>query len=143
MFLILRGGGFGWLAVRIFGDAIPSADLFYSNITFTSALQKPHDGIKPDLSLICSIISYYFYISEQKNYYAYISIVSLVILMFFYPYYIISYALIVGVYTLRQSYIHKTLYPSTYFIIGMILAGITAVNSYFSIIQSGFSHGHG
>ena len=43
--LVTRGGGFGWLMVNLFGDKIFSADLFYSGITFSSALQKAHEGL--------------------------------------------------------------------------------------------------
>lgn len=138
MFLVLRGGGFGWLAVRMFGDAIPSSDLFYSNVTFTSALQKPHDGIGT-LALITSILTYYFYIVQHKNVYAYVSIVSLILLMFFYPYYIVSYVIIVGAYSLQRSFMQKSIRPSSYFLLAASVASIVAMYSYVSITQSGFS----
>ncbi len=138
VFLVLRGGGFGWLCVKLFGDAIPSADLFYSNITFTSALQKPHDGIGT-LALVVTMLMYFLYISRKKPLYAYMSTLSLVILMFFYPYYMLSYGLIVGAYVGYMSVRSQKYAISVPFIMNMIIAAIIAVFSYISIKQSGFS----
>ncbi len=138
LFLVMRGGGFGWLCVKIFGDSIPAADIFYSNITFTSALAKAHDGLGT-LFLILSLTSFYFFLLEKRRKFALLSGISLNVLMVFYPYYILSYVGVIGVYSAYYVLKHKTYWFLPMLISIILTSGFVLILLFVNIQQSGFS----
>lgn len=101
IFIITLGGGFGWLTQNF----IDAADTSITGFTFHSSFQRAHEGIGMSLYFI-ALISFYLFTKVTKNdvkkkYKLWIvSLTALLALTFFYPYYLISYLAILGVYIL-------------------------------------------
>jgi hypothetical protein len=134
MFLVPLGGGFGWLLQ----DKIISADLAYSGIRFSTALQRAHEGIGTLLYVVA--VSMYFYVfRESKIKSAVISFIAAYLLIIFYPYYIVNYVAIVGLYTLYYSFKHKSFKHVWLVVIHGAIIIIGCLLYYFHLSQSGFS----
>ncbi len=97
LFIFLFGGGFGWQ----FFNVISSADISVTGFTSISQLQRPHEAIGVTLYFISLV---FFYKALTKKWYLFnlISLLSLLLLIFFYPYYFLSYFLICGLYSLLK-----------------------------------------
>ena len=101
IFIITLGGGFGWLTQNF----IDAADTSITGFTFHSSFQRAHEGMGMSLYFI-ALISFYLFTKVTKNdvkkkYKLWIvSLTALLALTFFYPYYLISYLAILGVYIL-------------------------------------------
>lgn len=97
LFFIIFGGGLGWL----FFPNFQSADLYITGFTFISQLQRAHEAFGISLYLT-SLVCFYLFTLNKKIRFNIISLCSLIILIVFYPYYIFSYILICGSYSLLK-----------------------------------------
>ena len=138
MFLVTRGGGFGWLSFVTFGQQLIPADLAYSAVTFTSALQRAHEGIGTIL-LVLAIMSLYFYLQKQTRNRGIVSFLSVVFLMLFYPYYILSYAVIAGIYAGYFIFRKKNFKFLPLLTVNLAVSGIVIFVYYLNIKSSGFA----
>ena len=113
-FLIALGSGLGWL---VFPNMSP--DLLMSGFTFTGAFQRPHEAISIILYLL-SLILYYLGSSKKKTRLTLLSGLVSLILVFFYPYYVLSYSVICGLYALYLYIKSRHLYPIFYLLCNLI-----------------------
>jgi len=113
-FLIATGGGLGWL---IFPNQSP--DLFTTGFTFATAFQRPHEAIGSILYLF-SLIVFYLGNSKQQPKLVFLSGLASFALIFIYPYYILSYSVICGLYTLYFYIKSRHTYPIFYLICNLI-----------------------
>ena len=93
--LIALGGGLGWL----FFPQLKSADIFITGLTFTSHFQRPHEALGVIFYLF-SLILFFKAATLKKIKFNLLSLGALFPLIFFYPYYFLSYLLICGLYSL-------------------------------------------
>lgn len=117
LFLIALGGGLGWL----FFPNVFSSDLYMTGFTFQSHFQRPHEALGITFYLL-SLIG--FYIAANKSSYRLnlISLISLCLIVFFYPFYLLSYGLICGFYCFYLIlYNHKK--PFIMLLINIFFAG--------------------
>lgn len=98
LILISLGGGLGWL----FFPQTPSADLFMTGFTFLSHFQRAHEGLGIIFYLL-SLTLFYLAAIKEKLSLNLLSLFFLILLLFFYPYYLLSYTLIGGLFTI---YLH-------------------------------------
>lgn len=98
LFLITTGGGVG----GFFFPQFKSADIFMTSFTFTSSFQRAHEAVGVILYLI-ALATFYLAINQKKFIFSAISIISLSGLVVIYPYYLLSYFLIVGIYSLYKK----------------------------------------
>lgn len=115
MVLVALGGGFGW----VFPDGLTSADTYITSFTLMSSFQRSHEGIGT-LLYIGGLMFYYFAVQAVQNkyrsLYLSISFVFLLLLIVFYPYYLLVYALVAGLYTLIAVKRHeKQMYLLTWY----------------------------
>lgn len=94
LFLIIFGGGLGWL----FFPKTASADLFITGFTFVSSFQRPHVAI--GIILYLYLLVSYFRDSEKKRKFSILSLIACLFLVIYYPYYLLSYFFICGLYGL-------------------------------------------
>ena len=94
LFLIVFGGGLGWL----FFPKTASADLFITGFTFVSHFQRPHEAI--GIFLYLYLLVSYFYDSEKERKFSFLPLLACMLLVVYYPYYLLSYFLICGLYGL-------------------------------------------
>lgn len=90
LILISLGGGLGWMLTKF-----APADLFASSFTTRTAFQRPHEAIGT-LLYISSLIFFLFFLLRKRVFFAILSFFSLLFLILFYPYYILSYGIITG-----------------------------------------------
>lgn len=94
--LVSLGGGLGFL-----GGKISSADISDSSFTFYSTFQKPHEAVAV-ACYILSLVLIFKFVTGKKQ--AVIKILPIIILLlvtvFIYPYFVLSYLLIVGIFIL-------------------------------------------
>lgn len=98
--LICLGGGFGFVN---FPNIIP-ADMTYLHPTFFVTLQKSHEAIAI-FCFILALVNFYFYILEKrrlKTKQVLSILIPLLISVFIYPFFAISFFLITGMYLLIQ-----------------------------------------
>jgi hypothetical protein len=110
LFLVPLGGGLGWV---FFPKAI-LPDIGMTPFTFTSTFQKPHEV----LAVTFWILSYYFFyrgISRNNLKSTVISALISNLLVFFYPFFLLSYYLINGIFCLIISVKNKVKQPLLYF----------------------------
>ena len=118
LLLIALGWGAGWL----FFPNISSADLYMTGFTFQSHFQRPHEALGIIFYLL-SLIG--FYLSANKSSYRlnFFSLMPLVLLVFFYPFYLLSYGLICGSYSVYLLFYHHKK-PFIMLFINISLAGL-------------------
>ncbi len=92
---IALGGGVGWL----FFPNFQSSDLYITGFTFASQFQRPHEAFGIIFYLL-SLVSFYLATKEETRKWLVFSLISLGFLVIFYPYYLASFAIIAGLYSL-------------------------------------------
>lgn len=119
LFLVCTGGGLGWM----FFPTIESSDLFMTGFTFHSQFQRGHEGFGILLYLLSLVLSYQGI--RTKTFIPLIfSLLTSCLLVVFYPYYLISIALICGVFALRKISQSQEYLPYTVvFIINLFVTG--------------------
>lgn len=95
LFLTSLGGGVGWL----FFPNLQFSDLFMTGFTFTSHFQRPHEALGIIFYLL-SLVLFYLATIKKSFFLNFTSLISLIALIFFYPFYLLSYFLIAGSYSL-------------------------------------------
>lgn len=99
LILISLGGGLGWL----FSSSGQSADINIPGITFFSSFQKPHEAVVAIL-YIFSLVFYFLSVKQRSHILNLCSLVSLLLLIPFYPYRLLNYFLICGLFALVYSH---------------------------------------
>lgn len=120
--LISLGGGVGWLTFPNF----PSSDLFMTGFTFSSHFQRSHEALGIILYLLSLVL---FYKSTERNDRRLIifSAASSAFLMLFYPFYLLSVALICGLYALVIYFRDGKKYPFVTLLFSLIPASVIAM----------------
>lgn len=108
LFLIIFGGGFG------------SADLYVTSFTFVSQFQRAHEAIGIILYLI-SLVCFYLFVTYKKVRFNIFSLLSLTVLIFFYPYYIFSYILICGTFSLLKFLRNNDKIPIKFLLLNSVI----------------------
>lgn len=132
--LISLGGGLGWLFVNKFY----SADLFITSFTFTSAFQRPHEAVGI-LLYMTSLILFSFSVQRINLVVNVFTLFTLFLLVFYYPYYILSYAIISGIYTLTIVNKKGSLQPVFTLGIDLFLSSLLAFFYLAHLKSSGFT----
>lgn len=120
--MISLGGGLGWM----FFPTVQSSDLFMTGFTFTSHFQRAHEG----LAVIFYLLTFgFFYLAVEKRSLIFnlFSLASLSLLALFYPFYILSFALVGGLYSFTVYLRREETFPLTYFSASLITGGITSL----------------
>lgn len=92
------GGGLGWL----FSSSGQSADINIPGVTFFSSFQKPHEALAAIL-YISSLILYFLSVKKQRPLLNLFSLILLLLLIPIYPYRLLSYFLICGLFAVIYS----------------------------------------
>lgn len=95
---ICLGGGFGFFLY----PKLQSADLAMTSFTFQSTFQRPHEAIGL-IFYISSLICFYLLFIQQTKKYLILTTSSLLISLLFYPYYILSFFAIAGVFLFLKN----------------------------------------
>lgn len=134
LFLTSLGGGLSWYLPSKF----TSSDLYVTGFTFTSAFQRPHVAIGT-LLYLSSLILFYRLTQSNRLLFSHISLFCLFLLVFFYPYYLLSYFLICVLYIVfsRRKTIHSK--ALTCLILNLILVGLLTLFYLKHLQQSGFT----
>lgn len=119
LFLISLGGGAGWL----FFPKIPSADLFMTGFTFLSHFQRAHEGLGVIFYLL-SLIFFYLGVVKVKQLFYLFSLVFLLLLIPFYPYYLLSYFLINGLFSGYHFIKTEQAKPLQYLVGNLLINGL-------------------
>lgn len=114
--LIALGGGIGWL----FFPGFQSSDLFITGFTFVSHFQRPHEALGI-LLYMTALAAFYIGASKVKFLFNLLSLASLLLLVLFYPYYIVSYFLICGFYSLVLRLKNGNKEGAFYLLINMVI----------------------
>lgn len=129
LFFILFGGGFGWILT----GPIESADAFMTGFTFHSAIQRGHEAIGT-LLYLASLVTLFLSVTKRKKYVA-IFMFSSLLLLIFYPYYLLSIGIIGILFFLTQKSKKQTLL----FLLGWFsILGILSIFYYMHLKNSGF-----
>ena len=132
MLLVSLGGGFGWM----FKDGFKSADTFVTSFTMMSSFQRAHEGVGT-LFYVCSLMFYYFAtqtpFSSRRVQYLAVSTISLITLILFYPYYLLIFALVTGIFTFTHVQIGER--QRSIFIWTSVTIGISTILSLFYLIH--------
>lgn len=128
LLLTSLGGGFGF--------AFPSlgllADLSIPGVTFLSNFQKPHEGLA-GLLYMSSLILFFLTATKRQKSFLILSCFALLLLIPFYPYRILSFFLITGLFSLITS-------SPTSYLISLATPIIPATGLYvYHFLSSGFS----
>lgn len=128
------GGGLGWIPEHTFDSA-------GSNITsfnFASAFQRAHEGIGTLLYIIALYLTYCFVENRKRIIYNYAAISALLLLIFFYPYYLVSYALIVSAYIGFRIRKNKNYTEGLFLIKNCIIVGLVTLLYYLHLRTTDF-----
>lgn len=120
--LISLGGGLGWL----FFPEIKSADLFMTGFTFASHFQRPHEGLAVALYLL-SLGFFYLAIEKKLFRLNLFSLIALIPLLIFYPFYILSFALIEGTYAFSVYLRQGKTFPLFFTLVNVTAGGVVAL----------------
>lgn len=95
LLLTVLGGGLGWL----FSSPGQAADIYIPGVTFFSSFQKPHQALATMLYIFALV---FYFLSVKKGSYLLnlISLISLLLLIPFSPYCLLSYFLTCGLFAL-------------------------------------------
>lgn len=129
-FLILFGGGMGWIVSGEFG----SADMFVTGFTFHSAIQRGHEAIGTMLYLT-SIVSFFVSLTTNKKS-IFLFALSSLLLMIFYPYYLLSIGIIGFLFIVLQRKEKKYI---ALFLMGYGMLGIVDIYYYLTLKNAGFA----
>lgn len=129
LFLITLGGGMGWL----FFPNILSSDLYMTGFTYLSHFQRPHEtfGI---IFYLLSLVSFYLAVNKSSYLINFVSLISITLQIFFYPFYLLSYSLICGAYSFYLLFYKNTTAFKMLFI-NLFFAGMSLV-FYYQHLQS-------
>lgn len=134
LFLIAIGGGLGWIS----RESYKLADLYMTSFTFSSALQRPHEAIGTLLYVIAFSSYLLTVLDNRKKYFSVISIICLLFLIIFYPYYLLNFILISGIFALiLPNEKRKSALTQLFFSVGICLP--FTIVYYVHLLQSGFS----
>ncbi len=86
LFITALGRGISWMVAA----SVKPADLYMTSFTFRSAFQRPHEAIGTGLYLL-GMLSFYLYLRLDKRKYWNYSLAANIVLVLFYPYYIIMF----------------------------------------------------
>ena len=131
LFLIIFGGGFGW----ILSGLLESTDAFMTGFTFHSAVQRGHEAIGTLLYLVSLVILFVVSVTKQKKYVA-IFMFSSLLLLFFYPYYLLSIGIIGILFFLKKKSKKRTL---LFFLGWFSILSILTIFYYVHLKNSGFA----
>ncbi|PJE63341.1 hypothetical protein COU88_00055, partial [Candidatus Roizmanbacteria bacterium CG10_big_fil_rev_8_21_14_0_10_39_6] len=129
-FLILFGGGMGW----IISGELGSADMFITGFTFHSAIQRGHEAIGTMLYLT-SIVSFFVSLTTNKKG-IFLFALSSLLLMIFYPYYLLSIGIIGFIFIVLQRKEKKYI---ALFLMGYGMLGIVDIYYYLTLKNAGFA----
>lgn len=115
--LITLGGGLGWALFPNF----KSADLFMTGFTFVSQFQRPHEALGITLYLL-SLLLFYQSAKTTSIKFTFFTSITLSLLAFFYPFYIISFAFICGTYSLILYIQQGTTKQFIYLLVNLLVA---------------------
>lgn len=124
LFLISLGGGIGWL----FFPNISSSDLYMTGFTFQSHFQRPHEALGIIFYLL-SLAGFYIVATKPSYFLNLFSLIPLILLIFFYPFYLLSYGLICGFYGLYLL-LHNQKKPILMLLINLFWASIILIFYY-------------
>lgn len=103
LFLIVFGGGFGWF----FYPRAYLPDIAITPFTFTSTFQRPHELLA--VGLYALALTYFFLaIKHSSTKFILLSAMAALAVLPFYPSQLLSYYLIIGVFTIYQLATKKT-----------------------------------
>ncbi|MCR4329325.1 MAG: hypothetical protein NUV65_02145 [Candidatus Roizmanbacteria bacterium] len=129
-FLILFGGGMGWIVSGAFG----SADMFVTSFTFHSSIQRGHEAIGTMLYLT-SLVSLFVSLTTNRKR-IFLFALSSFFLMIFYPYYLLSIGIIGFIFILLQK---KDKISVALFLFGYAILGVVDIYYYLSLKNAGFA----
>lgn len=128
------GGGMGWL----FYPAVQSADLAVTGFTFHSAFQRPHEALGV-LLYLSSLSLFYRYIQREIKRDVIASLLCMILLVIFYPYYLVSYALICGSFIYFSQESEKKQRQYKLLGINVFIVALITVVYFFHLFSTGFS----
>lgn len=127
--IIIAGNGFGWF----YDLGILSADSTFTSFTFSSAIQRPHEAIGIFL-YIASMVFFLKYILTSNTKYNVFSLLSLLFLIVFYPYYLPLFFFVFALYLVLMNKQNNSLLWKKLFFNCFIVGLFTVV--YFIYLQS-------
>lgn len=128
LFLISLGGGFGFLT----SNPNQSADVSIPGVTLFSAFQKPHEALA--LILFSLSLALFFLCLQRKNArLGWLSILALILLIPLYPYRLLIWFLICGVYLLIWGGNWQI------YLLGGVAAGLLGLTYIAHFLTSGFA----
>ncbi|MBU0569542.1 hypothetical protein KKB40_02050 [Patescibacteria group bacterium] len=110
LFLIPLGGGIGWL---FFPKAI-LPDVGLTPFTFANSFQRPHEVLAVTFWILSHHLFYQGIVKKNIKS-TVISALIFNLLIFFYPFYLLSYYLVNGIFSAIQSFKNKTRLPLLHF----------------------------
>jgi hypothetical protein len=134
LLIIALGGGLGFL----FSAPGISADLSIPGVTFFSTFQKPHEAIAA-LLYISSLVFFYLSIEKKTKKYLLASVLTFLFLIPIYPYRLLSFLLIAGIFVFLTYIKINKKYPLTYLgIFSLVVIPPTIIYTW-HFLTSGFS----
>jgi hypothetical protein len=131
LLLISLGGGLGWL----FYPIVLTPDIATTPFTFTSTFQEPHEILAMTfyLSSLCL-----FYLGTKRKKLSLIVISSFLTypVIVFYPFYLLSYYLICGIFTLTTFIKEKKKYLLCYFVTSVLITLPVGISYSFYLLSS-------
>lgn len=128
------GGGLGWFSEYTYQSAGSSITSF----NFASIFQRSHEGIGTMLYVTAMYTSYLYFKDQKIKKFNYIALICLFFLIFFYPYYLLSYFLIVGLYVTLSIYKTKKYKDGLFLIINTIIIGCLTFLYYMHLRSTDF-----
>lgn len=133
LILVSLGGGVGWLV----GDRLLSADVSITSFTYHTAFQRPHEGLAV-IFYLGAFLFYFFGLMKKNLWLNFLSLFSMIFLIFFYPFFILSYAIVTGLFSLFLFQKRKERYPIFFFGLNTIFAGVVFLFYSFHLWSRGF-----
>ena len=134
LLIISLGGGLGF----IFSSLGMSADLSIPGVTFFSTFQKPHEAVAA-LLYLSSLVFFYLSIEKKEKKYLFASVVAFLLLIPIYPYRLLSFLSISGIFALLTYIKISKKYPFIYLGIFSILVIPPTIIYTWHFLTSGFS----
>ncbi|MDA1316994.1 MAG: hypothetical protein O3B87_03125 [bacterium] len=134
LLIISLGGGLGFL----FSPLGMSADLSIPGVTFLSTFQKPHEAIAA-LLYTSSLVFYYLSIEKKTKKHLFASVATFLLLIPIYPYRLLSFLLIAGLFTLFTYIKINKKYPFIYLGLFSLLIIPPTILYTWHFLTSGFS----
>jgi hypothetical protein len=134
LFLVIRGGGFGWFMA----EKLQAADLVYSGITFNTSLQRAHEGLGMIL-FITAMTCHFLLLQKARTGLFVVSALAALFLTLLYPYYLLTYALVIGILTAAQYFRTRAVRLLSFYLVEFLVIGVLAGTYYLSLAGSGFA----